>query len=468
MFFPILGGTHSTVKSAVAGLDQEQPYDNYFGAALEEAVRNGKVSVARLNDMVHRILRGMFDNGVIDNPPVKQVTDPFRGRDDAEHIAEESIVLLKNTGNILPLSASLIHSIAIIGSHADVGVLSGGGSAQVDSPGGNSADPHPGGARWGETVYFPSSPLKEIHTHAPNARVLFNEGTDATVAATLAANCDVALVFLNQPMSEGTDASTIALPGNQNSLVEKIAAANPHTIVILETGGPVSMPFADDVQGIIEAWYPGIGGAQALANILFGNVDPSGRLAVTFAKGDDQLAHPEIAGMIRAARLNNGSISGHDHRQEEPPPVNANLAEGVRVGYKWFESERKTPLFPFGFGLSYTTYEFSALTVDSPNRLLRFTIRNTGKRPGTEVAQVYAVLPSSTGESNFRRLVAWERVQLAQGQSKTVTLKLDPAYLSIFNEQKNQFELAPGQYQVFVGSSSEDVALSTIMRVTEQ
>src|SRR6185437_8516437 len=265
------GGTHSTVKAALAGLDMEMPGDEYFGESLKKAVEDGTVPMSRLDDMDHRILRSMFAEGVIDFPvDPRSVVNPFQGRRDAEHIAEQSIVLLKNENNILPLDAASIHSIALIGSHADVGVLSGGGSAQVDAPGGNAVNPHPGPAKWQEAVYFPSSPLRYIRKHAPNARVEFNPGTDNASAAAFAKTADVAIVFVNQPMSEGMYRPTLSLPDDQDALVSAVAAANPNTIVVLETGGPVSMPWAGSVEGIVEAWYPGIGGAQALANLLFG------------------------------------------------------------------------------------------------------------------------------------------------------------------------------------------------------
>jgi beta-glucosidase len=455
------GGTHSTVKAALAGLDQEQPGSQFFGDPLKQAVQGGQVPMSRLDDAVHRVLRSMFANGVIDNPPVTQVPDPFRGRDDAEHIAEESIVLLKNADHALPLSAASVQSIALIGSHADVGLLSGGGSAQVDAPGGNAAPthPHPGGAFWMETVYFPSSPLKEIRKHAPNAKIEFDPGTDPAAAAKLAGSSQIAIVFVNQPMSEGRDANTIALPNHQDALVDAVAAANSHTIVVLENGGPVAMPWADRVQGIIEAWYPGIGGAQSLADILFGDVNPSGRLAISFAKSDDQLPHPEVAGIDLIAH----PASAGRHRPGELPPFDYDATEGVRVGYKWFESEHKDPLFPFGFGLSYTSYEYSALNASQHE--VSFTVHNSGSRAGTEIAQVYAVLPASTGESTFKRLVAWDRIALAAGESKTVTLTLDPLYLSIFDVSKDAFTLAPGDYTILAGSSSADTPLSATVHI---
>lgn len=431
------GGTHSTTKAAVNGLDQEMPGDRYFGEPLKKAVESGEVSAARLNDMVHRILRSMFACGVVDNPPVRSVVDPFRGLEDAQHIAEESIVLLKNSGNLLPLDAARVTSVALIGSHADVAVLSGGGSAQVDPPGGDPVTHHKGVSPWMRPVWFPSSPLKQIHARAPRAAVQYDEGTDPAAAAKLAKASQVAIVFVNQYMSEGKDAATLSLPGNQDALVSAVAAANPRTIVVIESGGPVSMPWVDKVAGVLEAWYPGIGGAQALAAILFGDVNPSGRLPVTFARSEADLPHPQVPGIDLKPAY-------------RPPPFDLNYTEGLKVGYKWFEAEHKQPLFPFGFGLSYTTFDYSSVEADGRARTVSFRIRNAGKRAGTEVAQVYVMLPSSAGEP-FKRLVAWQRVPLQAGESKTVTLQLDPLYLSIFNVERNDWELVPGDYKAFVG-----------------
>ena len=416
------GGTHSTTKAALNGLDQEMPGGDFFGAPLEKAVDSREVPEARLNDMVHRILRSMFACGVIDNPPVRSVTDPFQGLEDAQHIAEESIVLLKNDGDLLPLDAARVTSIALIGSHADVGVLSGGGSAQVDPPGGDPVTHKKGGSPWMHPVWFPSSPLKYIRAKAPQATVQYDDGADPAAAAKLAKASQVAIVFVNQFMSEGRDAATLGLPDNQDALVSAVAAANPHTIVVIESGGPVSMPWVGNVNGVLEAWYPGIGGAQALAAILFGDVNPSARLPVTFAKSDADLPHPEVPGIDLKP-------------PNRPPPFDVNYTEGLKVGYKWFEAEHKQPLFPFGYGLSYTTYAYSALKADANTRTVSFTVTNTGRRAGAEVAQVYVTLPSAAGEP-FKRLIAWERVQLKAGESKTVTLPLDPLYLSIFNAGK--------------------------------
>ena len=450
--------THSTVKSALNGLDQEMPGDdNYFNAPLKKAVEDGQVPIARLNDMVHRILRSMFAAGVVDDPPVRTVVDPFRGRDDAQHIAEESIVLLKNSSGVLPLKPSAASSIAIIGSHADVGVLSGGGSAQVDSPGGNAANPQPGGSKWGDVIYFPSSPLKNIQAKSPQASVKYADGKDTAAAANLAKASTIALVFVNQPMREDQDAATLSLPNNQDALVEAVAAANPNTIVVLETGGPVSMPWIDHVKGVVEMWYPGIGGAQALANILFGDVNPSGKLPVTFAKDDAQLPHPKVPGLEGVTFTPSG-------RQHKVKPFDLNYTEGAKVGYKWFEATNKQPLFPFGFGLSYTTYAYSGLTVDDASHTVHFTIRNTGQREGTEIAQVYVELPSAAKES-YKRLAAFQRVKLAPGESKDVSLTLHPLTLTVFNTDQNGWQLLPGDYNVLAGPSSTDTPLKTTLHI---
>ncbi len=449
--------THSTVKAALAGLDQEMPGDdNYFNGPLKKAVEGGQVPMARLDDMVHRILRSMFAAGVVDLPPVRTVVDPFKGRDDAQHIEEESIVLLKNSDSVLPLQASKEGSIALIGSHADVGVLSGGGSAQVDAPGGDAANPKPGGSHWGVPVYFPSSPLRYIREKSPQATVEYNDGKDLAAAAALAKSSHTAIVFVNQPMREDQDAATLSLPDNQDALVEAVAAANPNTIVMLETGGPVDMPWAGKVKGVVEMWYPGIGGAQALANILFGDVNPSGKLPVTFAKDDAQLPHPVVPGLQPGAHV----------REENGrhPPFDLNYTEGAEVGYKWFEATHKQPLFPFGFGLSYTSYAYSGLTVDDAQRTVHFTVRNTGTRVGTEIAEVYVALPATAKES-YKRLVAWQRVKLAPGESKDVTLALNPLYLSVFDTGKNGWQLLPGEYKVMAGASSSDTALKGTLRI---
>ena len=448
-------GTHSTDKAANSGLDVQMPGEEHFGEALKQAVNSGRVPLGRLDDMVRRLLRSMFSAGVIDHPPtVRTVVDPFRGLEDAQHIAEEGIVLLKNDGT-LPLSPTAAHSIAVIGAHADVGVLSGGGSAQVDAPGGNAINPA-APTKWGEAVYFPSSPLRYIREHARGVVVQFDAGTDAASAASLAKSADVAVVFADQYMSEGGDAPSLSLPDNQNELISAVAAANPHTVVVLITGNPVTMPWIDRVAGVMEAWYPGIAGGQAIANLLFGNVVPSGKLPITFAKSADDLPHRCIFAISCAQAIGKSLHWVPDDAKRQS--FVADYDEGVRFGYKWFDSEDKEPLFPFGFGLSYTRFHYSGLQVDRAAKTATFAIENAGGVAATEIAEIYVELPKASKE-HFRRLAAWQRVRLNSGQKKVITVALEPLAMATFNEQKDAWSWASGEYTVFAGGSSRDLPL---------
>ena len=463
------GGTHSTVKAALAGLDIEMPGNEYFDAALKKAIESGQVPMSRLDDMVRRITRSMFAAGLFDNPPDRRAPDVFAGLELAERVAEQGSVLLKNAGSQLPLGSAQVRSIAVIGSHADVGVLSGGGSAQVDSPGGNAVPqpPRREGDRW---IYNPtwhrSSPLKAIRAKAPQAKVEYASGVDPAAAAALAKASDIAIVFANQPTSEGADVATLALPEHQDALIAAVAAANPHTIVVLETGGAVTMPWIDQVSAVLAAWYPGIRGGEAIANILFGDANPSGKLALTFPKSEADLPRPILAQQPPPASDADtvtpfpGAPFKMNIRQFE-----VDYSEGLKVGYKWYDSQDKTPLFPFGFGLSYTTYAYSDLKIaPGPQPSVAFTVQNTGSRAGAEAAQVYVTLPAAAGEP-FKRLVAWEKVSLAAGESKTVTLALDPHYLSIFNPDKEAWELPQGEYRVQAGASSRELPLNGVLRI---
>ena len=446
-------GTHSTVKAANAGLDMEQPGDIYFGAPLKQAVLHGEVPEARLDDMVHRIVRGMFANGVVDHPPLRRVVDPFRGRDDAQKIEEESLVLLKNDAGILPLSTERRQTIAVIGGRADFGVLSGGGSAQVDAPGGR-----PGGSEWGVPVYFPSSPLHALQgLAAPGTAFHFDDGSNPAEAAKAAAGADLAIVFVTQWMTEGQDSLTLSLPAQQDALVYAVAAANPNTIVVLETGGPVDMPWSDKVKGIVEAWYPGIGGGEAIARVLYGRVNASGKLPVTFAARDADLAHPQVTGLTPKTGNNGMDASTNHGEQAHDFTVDYNI-EGMMVGYRWFQAKGKQPLFPFGYGLSYTRFAYSGLTVSPGGASVSFDVDNTGQRDGDEVAEIYVTLPGSAGEP-FRKLAGWTRVTLAAGAHQTVTVPIDPLYLSIFSVEKNAWERPAGEYTLEVGGSSASLPL---------
>ncbi len=454
------GGTHSAAKASAAGLDHEEPAEIFYGNAYKKAVESDTIPVAELDEHVHRIVRAMFATGVIDDPPQKSVVDFVGGLDTARKIAEQSIVLLKNEHSVLPLDASKIRSIAVIGAHSDVGMISGGGSAQVDPPGGNAImPPGKGQTHWQDQIWFPTSPLKAIKAKLPHAQVQFDSGTDPSAAAALAKIVDVVIVFAYQWESEGMDLDSLALPGNQEDLITKVAAANAHTIVVLETGSPVTMPWADEVSGILEAWYAGSSGADAVANLLFGDVSPSGKLPITFPRSDADLPHPTIVKPPAKSTTHDGDPDAWRRIADGLPAFQVHYDEGLKVGYKWYDAEKKPVLFPFGFGLSYTTYAYSSLKVTPGNKVrVTFTVTNTGRRPGAEVAEVYAALPASTGEPP-KRLIGWSKVKLNAGESKEVSVEVDPKYLSVFNVDHNAWELVPGDYILLVGGSSDDLPL---------
>jgi len=454
------GGTHSLEKASAAGMDHEEPGWIFYGEELKKAVEAGKVPQAELDDHVRRILRAMFATGVVDDPPQRSVVDVMGGFEIARKIEEGSIVLLKNEGGQLPLDAATLHTIAVIGPHADVGMISGGGSAQVDPPGGNAIlPPGKGQTRWLEAIWFPTSPLRTIQKRAPGASVQYDSGADPAHAAALAKAADVAIVFAYQWESEDMDLPSLSLPEHQDDLIAAVAAANPHTVVVVESGGAVTMPWVGQVSAIAEAWYAGSSGADAVVNVLFGDVNPSGKLPQTFPRSEADLPHPTI---VKPTRENMADWSKPDTWKQIAAGLKAfpvTYDEGVKVGYKWYDAENKPVLFPFGFGLSYTTYSYSNLQVapgKSPS--VSFTVTNTGKRAGAEVAEVYASLPAAANEPP-KRLVGWNKIKLNAGESKTVTVAVDPKYLSIFNVEKNGWQLLPGEYKFMVGGSSQDLPL---------
>jgi beta-glucosidase len=462
------GGTHSAAKASHAGMDQEQPDQYFFGDALKRAVESGEVSQAELNDHVHRILRTIFAKGLFDHPVAKQVPDVEAGMAFAQSVAEESIVLLKNDKKVLPLDPAKVRSLVLIGGHADVGVLTGGGSAQVDPPGGSVVPPPPPGpdflSQFLRPAWLPSSPLRAFKTQFPSAKVSYVSGDKLDEASSAAKAADVAIVFAYAWESEGFDLKTLDLPKEQNKLIEAVSAANPRTIVVLETGSPATMPWVDRVAGVIEAWYPGIRGAEALANIVSGKVNPAGKLAITFPKSDADLPHPKLV-MPPPESEPKFPGPGGDFSEfmktmaNGLPPFQVHYDEKLKVGYRWYDAEKKPVLFPFGFGLSYTTFAYSALSVSGEDPTnVTFTVKNTGSRAGTEIAQIYSSLPESAGEPP-KRLIGWIRMELGPGESRPVLVPIGRDRLSVYDEASDSWKVVPGAYTVMVGGSSQDLPL---------
>ncbi len=436
-----------------------------YDKPLKEAVKNGQVSQARYDDMLHRILRSLFDKGVVDDPPVdKGEFDAEAHQAVVQSVAEEAAVLLKNDGDLLPLSDKSGSVVLIAGSGGrgnmpDMTALFGGGGG----PGGNSA---PGGAptnapAGGNADSVPlfspmaggnaeSELINALKQQAPNVTIssLFN--ADPQKAAEAARGAGVAVVVARQELGEGQDAANLSLPGNQDELIKAVAEANPNTVVLLETSGPVTMPWLSQVKAVLEAWRPGTTGEKAVARILFGAVNPSGRLPVTFPMSEDQQPRKTIDGYSATAGF---SGAGAD------VDVNYNI-EGQNAGYKWYDLKGLTPLFPFGYGLSYTTFSFSKLKAEGSKTVtVSFDVTNTGKREGKQVAQVYLGFAPESGEAP-RRLIAYWKVDLKPGETRHVTLTIqDPKMLGVWDEASHGWKVNAGEYPVYVGGSSRDLPL---------
>lgn len=453
------GATHSTIPAANNGLDQQSglPFDHaaYFKEPLKEAVTNGWVTQARLDDMAGRVLYALFEQGVMDNPVPKASNNiDFKKHGlISQKDAEEGMVLLRNekvNGTALLPLAKEWKKIAIIGSHANVGVLSGGGSSQVYPIGGMAVKGLGPKVFPGPMVYYPSSPMKAIEARYPNARISFDEGTNPQAAAKLAAESDVVIVFANQWTAESVDVPDLSLPDNQDALITSVAKANAKTVVVLQTGGAVLMPWLNDVGAVVEAWYPGTNGGEAIARVLSGEVNPSGHLPITFPAAENQLPRAIV----------DGSLKKPEERFE------VNYFEGAAVGYKWFELKNHQPLFPFGFGLSYTDFAYSDLkaTVKNGQLSVSFSVKNTGALTGKDVAQVY-VAPKSAKWEAPKRLGAFQKVDLKPGESTNVTVSVDPRLLAMYQSKDKTWKIAKGEYEVILAESTAEPQASVKVKL---
>lgn len=450
------GATHSTIPAANAGLDQQSgvPFDlsDYFGPPLKEAVLNGWVPQARLDDMARRVLHAMFEHGVVDHPVAVEPGKIDFNAHAAVSLkdAQEGMVLLKNSANVLPLDKS-VKRVAVIGGYADKGVLAGGGSSLVYPAGGNAV-PGLEPKTWpGPVMYYPSSPLKSIQKRLPSAQVSFNDGVDKVAAARLAQESDVVVVFATQWTGEALDVPNLSLPNKQDELIAAVAAANPKTVVVLETGGPVTMPWLPKVPAVLEAWYPGTSGGEAIASVLFGEVNPSGHLPATFPASESQLPRPALDGYPEVA----------DKR------FDVEYREGAAVGYKWFDLKGLQPLFPFGHGLSYSDFAFAGLSASVKNGALQasFTVKNVGKLSGKEVAQVY-VSPLKAKWEAPKRLAGFQKVDLQPGAEAQASVTVDPRLLAMYDSASKTWKVAKGDYKVILAADAAgSKALSTVVHL---
>ena len=447
-------GTHSTAPAALAGLDQEDGVSTtdtawFTDGKLAAAIKAGEVPQARLDGMAHRILRTFFAKGVMDHPVAPAEID-FAGHAAITRADEtQAVVLLKNADGVLPLADRPL-KIAVIGGHADAGVLAGGGSALVYPRGGNAV-PGLQPTTWpGPIVYDPSSPLQGLKARLPQAQIAYADGSDPVAAAKLAKTSDVTLVFATQWTAESQDFS-LTLPEGQDALISAVAAANPNTVVVLETGGPVFTPWRNQVAGVVEAWYPGTAGGEAIADVLTGRADASGRLPVSFPESLSQLPRQKLDG----------------EGLPERAPFSVSYSEGAAVGYKWYDKNGLTPAYAFGHGLSYTTFTYGGLsaTPHGEGLAVSFTVSNTGGRDGFAVPQVYV---GGDGWEAPRRLGGFRKIRLKAGETRRVALTVDPRLLSVWDASAHGWRRAAGDYKVWLAASSRDLKSSTTVKLAAQ
>lgn len=416
--------THSGLPAIEAGLDMEMPLGVYFPAAL------ASVSQARIDDMATRVVTALVHTGALDDPPTGTATDVVTSDDHvalALEAATEAITLLKNDAAALPLDDG-VTSIAVIGDAARTGTLTtGSGSGAV----------HAANTK---------TPFDSITARAANATVTYATGDagDATDAVTAAKTADVALVFVAVSSGEGADRTSLSLPATDDALIASVAAVNPRTIVVLDVPGAVAMPWLEQVSGVVVAWYPGQVNGDAIARVLFGDANPSGKLPVTFPKAATTLPLPSSAASVT-------------------------YDEGLAVGYRRFDATATDPLFEFGFGLSYTAFAYDALELRAGATAgavdVSFLVTNTGARAGTETSQVYLSFPASAAEPP-RVLRGFERVTLDPGASERVHIELPARAFACWDPNAHARYAPTGTYTLSVGGSSRALRLTATLEVT--
>jgi beta-glucosidase len=437
---------------ALKGLDQESGIQldvqqwggEAFTDKLRQAYAEGKLPEERLSDMVRRILRSMYAVGADKWGPAPAV-DLARHNEIALEIARQGIVLLENDG-VLPLPSGKKLKIAVIGCHAQEGIIAGTGSGAVNPVGGYAGVVKIGGAgiMGGARSMFlyPPSPLAELKKALPEAQFDFDPGYTPTEAALTARRADLVIAFGIRVEGEGFDNADLSLPWGQDAVIAAVASANPNTVVVLETGNPVSMPWRNNVRAIVQAWYPGQAGAQAIADVLTGKVNPSGRLPITFPASLADTPRPTLPGL--------GTAWG--------TPTTVRYDEGAEVGYRWYAQKGIEPLYAFGHGLSYTRFAYKDLKVSGGETIsATFTVTNSGTRTGADVPQLY--LTDAAGAKRMR-LLGFERVELAPGESKEVAVSAEPRLLARFDAKSGQWRIDGGAYKVVLAKSADAPVLT--------
>jgi beta-glucosidase len=462
------GAVHSS-EAITKGLDQQSgeqlDVKGYFSDLLVKAIDERRVPASAVDTSAQRILRTIYAHGLAEHPVAPGGRIDFKASGEvALQAARDGIVLLRNEGQVLPLAA-LTKSIVVIGGNAEFGVLHGGGSTNVTPVGGfkkTVTSSRTAAGAWAKRSYGGTPPMDALRKSFPNAKISYVDGKDPVAAAAAAKTADVAVVIAEKFSSEAEDALDLSLGEGQDALIEAVARANPKTVVVLETGNAVTMPWKNQVPAILAAWYPGQRGGEAIADVISGVVNPSGHLPVTFPASVDQLPNPILAGLDAApadkeTRAVYGIAAGLK-------PFDVHYPEGSDVGYRWFDKKGYKPLYPFGHGLSYTTFAYSDLSVSGGKTLtVRFKVTNTGQRAGADVPQVYALR-----KGKAKRLIGWSKPLLQPGQSQVVTVTADPRVLGDFDVKKQRWIVPASEYQVEVGDSATDPVLNGRVRMTAQ
>ena len=438
---------------ALNGLDQESGIQmdvkqwgaEAFTDRLRMAYAEGKFPKDRLSDMVQRILRSAYAMGIDKWGPAPAV-DMAKHSEIALEAARQGIVLLKNDG-ALPLATDKPLKIGIVGGYAQGGVPTGTGSGAVLPAGGYAGSVNIGGAHGAmgaaRNLYLlPSSPVAELKKLLPQAQIEFDGGYTPAESALLARRSDVVIAFGIRVEGEAFDLPDLSLPWGQDAVIEAVASVNPNTIVVLETGNPVSMPWRNKAKAIMQAWYPGQSGGQAIAEVLTGKVNPSGRLPITFPENLAQTPRPELPGI------------------ETPwgTPTTIRYDEGAEVGYRWYAQKNERPMYAFGHGLSYTSFSYSDLKVGGGKTIAAtFTVTNTGSREGADVPQLYL---TDAPDGRRMRLIGFERIALKPGESRVVSISTDPRLLARFDGAARQWRIADGTHRVMLGKSAQDSVLT--------
>lgn len=452
------------IHAALNGLDQQSGAqldpEVWFDETLLETAQDDPQYAERLRDMNRRVLTAIYANRLDTYAPGTTSEIDFDAHADiAARIAREGIVLLSNGRRVLPLAGEADH-IALIGGYANAGTLSGGGSSQVHSEGGPaiSVPVAVGGVAGFSSAQYHGgvSPLAAIQARVPDAKVNFRDGSYITDAVEQARQADIAIVFATQWMSEGFDVPDLSLPNGQDALISAVAAANPNTIVVLETGGPILMPWLDDVAAVVQAWYPGASGGEAIAAVLFGEHNPSGHLPITYPQGTMALPRPEIPGATWVEPNFMGAAPSDDAELQ----IDYNI-EGADLGYRWNARQGYEALFPFGFGLSYSEFALGDLQTDGETA--QFTIANVGDRAGADVAQLY--LLSVDGQPK-QRLVGFAKRELGVDETSQVSLDIDQRLLADW--QSGDWVVSSGVYRFGLASDAETIVDTVDVQLPER